>query len=536
MNMDNTPNNKENEAPSEPQSEAQPNVQPETQNEDFPEPQNAPQSEPQAEEPSQSKATTQSGTELNGQNAGEVASQQQAAASQAQQTVQAPPPNLFSERSFAQNQGQRFGAPPQYGGNPYSNMYSPPVYGQPYVQSAWTQHPAPTVPPAVPADGESAKKPAKGWAIAMAVIVVIAVAAVMLLLAANHDKNDTGNGNLTGSSVNVTLPVKDKPQSEQSDYADEATGLFTTEGAVKYAEKSIVNLYTYSNTVIAASNSGSGIILSDDGYILTNAHVVADGTRFKARLSDGREFEAEIIGCDTNTDIAVLKIEAEDLTPADIGKSSQLNKGEQVIAIGNAGGYNDSVSVGNVSYVHREINSYTGYPITCVQTDACLNFGNSGGALINMYGQIVGMVTSKYSSTGAENIGFAIATDFAVPIVEDIISKGYVSGRPRVGIIYTHINAENAALLEVKPGLCIVSIDEACDIANTDLQVDDIITEIDGISMLTSSDVKDLLTTHAPGDVVTAKVYRKSITGEETEFEITFELMENKNTSSSALS
>ena len=208
--------------------------------------------------------------------------------------------------------------------------------------------------------------------------------------------------------------------------------------------------------------------------------------------------------------------------------SMTVKQGEQVIAIGNAGGFNDTVTVGYVSYVNREIQSYTNYPITCIQTDAALNFGNSGGALVNLYGQVVGIVVSKYSSTGSENIGFAIASDFAVPIAEDLIEKGYVSDRPRIGIMYSLITPEYAAQLDVKPGMLISEISPDCDVANTDLQKDDIITELNGKQILTAQDVKNFQNTAKAGDKVTAKVYRKTITGEVTEFEIEFTLEQDK--------
>ncbi len=473
------------------------------------------------------------------------AEKQAIGAEQPQQAIppqQQKQPNIFGEQSYNYS-GYNQPQPPYYGyapQNPYAGMYGNSQYGQPNGQPNRPTHPAPPTPPPVsPASdlNPAEKKPHKGWIIAIAVIVVAVAAAIMLLLASNNDNSYSDSSSAqqstdgSASNVSITLPVKNKPAVDESLYADEETGLFTSEGAVEYAQAPIVNLYTYGSTVIAPTSSGSGIIISDDGYILTNAHIVSGNTRFKAKLSDEREFEATVIGSDTSTDIAVLKIDAEDLTSADIGVSSELKRGEQVIAIGNAGGYTDSVSSGCVSYVHRQINSYTGYPITCVQTDACLNFGNSGGALINMYGQVVGMVTSKYSSTGSENIGFAIASDFFVPIVEDIISQGYVGGRARVGITYMLIDAESAAALGIKPGLRVATIAEDCDISNTELQVDDIITEIDGIQMLTTSAVNEFLNSKSPGDVVTAKVYRKSITDEETKFEITFTLMENTTSS-----
>lgn len=384
------------------------------------------------------------------------------------------------------------------------------------------------VPPVSDIPQKEMKKSSKAWLIIAIICLVALLAIVMLLLAAGH-KNDDKEiaGTPSGSGVTVNINVAPHP-ADDSLYADKETGLFTTVGAAEQVLPSIVNLYGYTDTSIAAYNEASGIIISEDGYIITNAHAVEDIKRFKAKLHDEREFEATVVGIDTRTDLAVLKIEADDLMPAVIGSSDDMKQGEQVIAIGNAGGFNDTVTVGYVSYVNREIQSYTNYPITCIQTDAALNFGNSGGALVNLYGQVVGIVVSKYSSTGSENIGFAIASDFAVPIAEDLIEKGYVSDRPRIGIMYSLITPEYAAQLDVKPGMLISEISPDCDVANTDLQKDDIITELNGKQILTAQDVKDFQNTAKAGDKVTAKVYRKTITGEVTEFEIEFTLEQDK--------
>ena len=422
---------------------------------------------------------------------------------------------------YAANQGQQ-------GHEQAQQQYA--QYAQYAQQGGYVAYPTQGggVPPVSDIPQKEMKKSSKAWLIIAIICLVALLAIVMLLLAAGH-KNDDKEiaGTPSGSGVTVNINVAPHP-ADDSLYADKETGLFTTVGAAEQVLPSIVNLYGYTDTSIAAYNEASGIIISEDGYIITNAHAVEDIKRFKAKLHDEREFEATVVGIDTRTDLAVLKIEADDLVPAVIGSSDDMKQGEQVIAIGNAGGFNDTVTVGYVSYVNREIQSYTNYPITCIQTDAALNFGNSGGALVNLYGQVVGIVVSKYSSTGSENIGFAIASDFAVPIAEDLIEKGYVSDRPRIGIMYSLITPEYAAQLDVKPGMLISEISPDCDVANTDLQKDDIITELNGKQILTAQDVKDFQNTAKAGDRVTAKVYRKSITGEESEFEIEFTLEEDK--------
>ncbi len=416
-----------------------------------------------------------------------------------------------------------YGSTPTYGNNAQCGGGMPPYNYPPEVG-------------AVPAPEGEKKKGSAVWVIIVMVIVLLMFTSVMLLLAFSHEGEGADSGvtvsddvsDSPSGGVTVNINVEPKPVENDEFYQNEETGLLTPAGAANQVLPSIVNLYGYQGTILQPYNEASGIIISEDGYIITNAHAVEDVERFKAKLNDEREFEAKLIGSDTRTDLAVLKIEADDLVPAVIGSSSDMLQGEEVIAIGNAGGFNDTVTVGNVSYVDREIKSYTGYPIKCIQTDAALNFGNSGGALVNLYGQVIGVVVSKYSSTGSENIGFAISSDFAVPIIEDIIEKGYVTGRARIGIMYNFISPDTAENMDVKPGLLVAEISEDCDVHNTELQVDDIITEIDGIQMITENSVKEFQNTHKAGETVTAKVYRLGFNGESEEFEITFRLEEQK--------
>ncbi len=452
-----------------------------------------------------------------------------------------PPSDMQYRQLYQQSYGQpsyNGGANGYYrqnmpGGNgQYSNQVPPPSQYYPN-----NNYPSPEIPAVSPMGEAVEKKASRGWIIAIIIIVVLLLAGVMILLAVYNDENkDVPSDNVSVSSeaptdssgVSVNINVAPKPVEEDEYYRNRETGLLTPAGAVKQVLPSIVSVFGYTNTSVAYSSEASGIIISDDGYIITNAHAVENIIKFKVRLSDDREFEAQLIGLDSTSDLAVLKIEADDLVPAVIGNAADMVQGDEVVAIGNAGGFNNSVSVGCISHTEREINSYTGYKIKCFQTDAALNSGISGGALVNLYGQIIGITTSKNVNNDIENIGFAIRTDFAVPIIEDIISKGYVTGRPRVGVTYRFIDVNTAAAMGIRPGMLIDEIAPECDISNTDLQKDDIITYLDGVQLLTESCIKDFQQTHKAGDVVTAKVYRVTITGEETEFEITFRLEETK--------
>lgn len=381
----------------------------------------------------------------------------------------------------------------------------------------------------------------KGIFLLIAIIAVLFVAVILVLIltstgdetldsnsVSHTEQSDTDRGTTT-----VEIQIQPKPALESEYYQDEETGLLTTTGVAKRVSPSVVDVVIYKDTTLYAYSQGSGIIISDDGYIVTNAHVVADANAgVKVILDDDSEYEAEVIGQDSKTDIAVLKINAEGLTPADLGDSDQLELGEMVVAIGNAGGYSGTLTVGYVSGLDREVKIGSGADtMICIQTDAAMSPGVSGGALINMYGQVVGITSSKYKSSDLdEGIGFAITTQFAKPIIEDIISQGYISGRVRVGITYNPIDSAAAEVYGVHTGIYVQSISDECDISNTELQVGDVITSFNGKDIYSAETIKAALDGLKPGDKVTAHVYRQGITeGDVTEFDIEFELMQDTN-------
>lgn len=188
------------------------------------------------------------------------------------------------------------------------------------------------------------------------------------------------------------------------------------------------------------SGAGSGVIISKDGYIITNNHVIEGATRISVRLTNGAEYEAKLIGTDDQADIAVLKIEATDLTFAVIGSSKDLVVGEEVLAIGNPlGELGGSVTNGIISALDREM-TIEGQTMRLLQTNAAINPGNSGGGLFNMDGELVAIVNAKSSGLGIEGLGFAIPIDYAYSIASELLTNGYVSGRPAMGISYIEIS------------------------------------------------------------------------------------------------
>ena len=260
-------------------------------------------------------------------------------------------------------------------------------------------------------------------------------------------------------------------------------------------------------------SQGSGIILSADGYIVTNAHVVSGATSIKVVLNDNSEYNATVVGSDEKTDLAVLKIDATGLTPAEFGNSDQMQIGEQVIAIGNPGGLElaGTLTVGYVSAVNRPITTTGGSTIDCIQTDAAINPGNSGGALVNSYGQVIGINSQKIAATEYEGIGFAISINEAQPIINDLIEYGYVRGRVVMGITMQIIDPTFAAIYGYQPGIGVVSVEQNSPAAKAGLVAGDIITAIDGESITSQETLTSILEGHKPGDVIELTVYRQAM-------------------------
>lgn len=267
---------------------------------------------------------------------------------------------------------------------------------------------------------------------------------------------------------------------------------------------------------LSPAGEGSGIIISKDGYIVTNQHVIDGATNISVVTSDGTTYEARLVGEDTQTDLAVLKIDTSDeLTPAEFGDSGDLQVTDQVLAIGNPGGmqFNSSVTIGYVSALNRPVtNSDTGFVVNCIQTDAAINPGNSGGALVDGNGLVVGINSSKIAATDYEGMGFAIPSSIAQPIVSDLIEYGYVKDRPMLGIKGTYLDRMQAGYFGFSQGFCVGSVDTE-NAKASGLQMYDVITAIDDTQVTSSSTIASYIANKKPGDKVTLTVDR-SLTGE----------------------
>ncbi len=330
--------------------------------------------------------------------------------------------------------------------------------------------------------------------------------------------------------VNVKIEAVSKPTMEIK-YYDEKCDKYTTEGVAKIISPSVVSLTLYENgNPYLPVSQGSGIILTKDGYIITNAHVLLDQKNrvgdISVTLHDNKIYPADIIGMDIKTDLAVIKIFAKDLTPPEFGKSSELVVGEKIMTVGNPAGLNGSFTQGIVSALDRMVKvDENQIEMNCVQIDAAINPGNSGGALVNMYGQVVGINTSKFSSTKYDGIGFAIAFDSAKPIIESLIAQGFSESRFRIGITFNEIDKKLAEYSDIIGGLYVKEIDESCDIANSGLAIGDIITRANGKEVYTKEDLLSALDGFSPNDTVEIKVARINEKNEIATFDFKFKLM-----------
>lgn len=262
---------------------------------------------------------------------------------------------------------------------------------------------------------------------------------------------------------------------------------------------------------------GSGIILSNDGYIVTNNHVVDGASTVTVQLNTGSEYEAKVIGLDDQTDLAVIKIEAtEELTVAKLGDSSKVEVGETAIAIGNPMGleFFGSVTQGIISAVNRtvEIDNRT---MNLIQTDAAINSGNSGGALVNSKGEVIGINAVKVSTSGVEGMGFAIPISEAKPIVSDLLDFGYVKGRPVIGISTRDVSSYMAQQYGWPEGVQIMSVNTE-NAKKAGLQQGDIITKIDGKEITKGADLTSYKDTKSPGDEIEIVVYKYATGNQET--------------------
>ena len=262
-----------------------------------------------------------------------------------------------------------------------------------------------------------------------------------------------------------------------------------------------------------AGGTGTGVILTQDGYIVTNCHVVEGAQAIQVLLSDGRNIHAELVGLDDVSDLAVLRIQATDLIPARLGDSAAVRVGDSVVAIGDPLGIalRGTMTDGIISAINRDVD-VDGRTMSLLQTNAALNSGNSGGPLINRYGQVIGINTIKMSSSLAsatvEGLGFAIPSATVQEITNQLILQGYISGRPSLGITGEAVSTFDQLYYYLPRGLQITEVAEGSCAQTAGLQKGDIVLSIDGVSVTDSASLRTVLYNYKPGDEVTVVIYR----------------------------
>lgn len=295
---------------------------------------------------------------------------------------------------------------------------------------------------------------------------------------------------------------------------------------VQYTVNSIFNMQS------SATAEGSGIIISDDGYILTNNHIVntasssnnysyqvSEASNISVYYNDSTEYPAKLIGTDEQTDLAVIKIDKTDLPKAELGDSDAVKVGEFAMAIGNPLGMKSSVTSGIISAINREVTDTDGKKFTLIQTDAAINSGNSGGALVNSKGQVIGINTLKLSGEGIEGMGFAIPINSTTDIYNQLIQYNKVK-RPYIGIGGLELDDKTAQKYNLVKGIYIKSIESFSSAEKAGLKVGDVIISADGKAVSTMDELNEIKNSHKIGDEMTLKINRE---GKEQDIKLTLQ-------------
>ncbi len=387
---------------------------------------------------------------------------------------------------------------------------------------------------------QNGKKKKKGMKI------VLSIVAIILALSIGF-----GLGSLNGNNNNVTQPDNQKGDStvigsDETPDSVEITGdKLSIEKIAEIGRASNVGVLVYSNRAYgsnAKAGEGTGVVakVSDDGkytYVLTCAHVISDsGVSVKILLEDGTTYDADIVGFDAQTDVGVLRVKTNKLTCAKFGDFKKLKVGSAVYAVGNPGGseFFGSVTNGIVSAISRSINNEIGYTMDCIQHNAAINPGNSGGALLNEYGQVIGINSSKIASTEYEGMSFSIPISTALEVANNIIAKGYVPDRPKLGITYSLASSHNTynMVVQIKGlpagSLIVRSISADSSLKDSKVQIGDMITSVNGKKLDTADVLLDMIDQSKVGDTLKLGICRVNTDYSINEFEVSVTLVEDK--------
>ncbi len=383
----------------------------------------------------------------------------------------------------------------------------------------WSKVPPPPPPPA--------SKPRKTptWVIILICVIgslYLIISAVLLgscssilnkTLSQNQVQSDASQkptsdaqNNESASSADGHLKTSESPKSKGAKTTDDA---LTVKEISQKVKKSVVGIACQTTGALSSSSVGSGIIMSNDGYIITNNHVVEGTSIIQVVLDSGETYTARLIGADARSDLAVIKIEETNLPVAEFGDSDMLEQGDPAVAIGNPAGLElqNTVTYGIISAINRDI-IVEDREMTLIQTDASINPGNSGGPLVNEFGQVIGINTVKIGVSYYEGLGFAIPINTAKPIIDELISNGYIKGRPSIGINGIEISEEDAKFYGLPAGFYVEYVHPYSDAYKKGLRRGDIITKMNGTKLGSTAEIKKIRDQFTAGDTVTLTVYR----------------------------
>lgn len=412
---------------------------------------------------------------------------------------------------YVQQPGMEYPPYPPYGGQgSAAPPYGGPVYGQgggpvpPRAPQYVYQTPGSM--PGVP--GGKPPRRRRNRAPLVAVLLCLGLAATVFLAGEAFDALRSG-----GAARRRPTPGE-VPSFTIEDLPEDADGGLSTVEIAKTVGPSVVCINVYEPGSISIAGSGSGIILNEDGFIVTNAHVVEGSSAVTVLLDDGRELDAWIVGSDTRTDLAVVKITADGLVPASFGDSDILQVGERAVAIGNAAGQlSGTVTQGIISGLNREISMQAGNSVVTmnlIQTSAAINPGNSGGALVDKDGKLIGINTLITSYSGNySGVGFAIPVNYAVNLAQQII-EGKTPTHAQLGVSLSTINAQTAQRygFSVDEGAYIAAVSSGSGADSAGLKVGDIVTAFDGKKVSSASDLMLAVRSKNPGDTATVTINR----------------------------
>lgn len=326
---------------------------------------------------------------------------------------------------------------------------------------------------------------------------------------------EVGSGNIPGLLAKSGDSVIYRTVETNSDSSDTDSTSLSINQIAELAADSVVEISTESTQFSyfgaqTATGAGSGVIISTDGYIITNNHVIDGASTITVTLHDNKSYTATLVATDSQTDIAVLKIDADDLTPVVIGDSSKLEVGDTAVAIGNPlGELGGSVTSGIISGLEREI-TLDSETMNLMQIDAAINPGNSGGGVFNDNGELVGIVVAKASSIDVEGIGFAIPVNDITDVIDQLIDYGYVKGRTSLGVTLINIDDSQTAMSYRvdKTGVYALQVTSGSNAEDAGIKAGDRIISVDGTEITTADQVVDLVSTHSVGDTLRIKVDR----------------------------